>query len=307
MKPLVRSVVESNITSKSVVILGAGRVGVSIGYLLSQKNYKVTFLARDIERTTALLANVSMDASVKNYEQYSTPVETLLLTVNDDAITPVCDAIVDRGLVTAASRIIHFSGAQSSEVLKSASIVGALTASLHPLQTLPDVLDGIRLLPGSHWFYEGHAGLDDFSASLVNMLGGQLHRIKTASKPLYHASAVLASNYLTAILDAALKCAAQAGLTQQQIMPALLPLIIGTIENVAEKGAAKALTGPIARADIATVEQHLKHLEILPDVDQLYRNLGLYTADLARDSNIISDQDTAQLSQLLNRDKPGSS
>ena len=69
----------------------------------------------------------------------------------------------------------------------------------------------------------------------------------------YHAAASIASNFLVTLEAAAERIAAGAGLPPDQARTLLAPLVRSTVENWAELGPERALTGPVARGDEATV------------------------------------------------------
>ncbi|UCG79689.1 MAG: DUF2520 domain-containing protein, partial [Desulfobacterales bacterium] len=91
-----------------------------------------------------------------------------------------------------------------------------------------------------------------------------------------------------------------AGLTSDSSYEALLPLIKGTLSNIGEKGIPGALTGPIARGDVATVSAHLKAIEKdAPKFLTLYKCLGLYTVDLAKAKGTLDKVAAEKLVALL--------
>src|SRR4029079_15909849 len=86
-----------------------------------------------------------------------------------------------------------------------------------------------------------------------------------ADKPLYHAGAAMASNFLVTLYRAAARLLEESNAPPE----ALVPLMQRTIEN------GFALTGPIARGDWTTVEAHLRALEErAPDLVPFYRALA---------------------------------
>jgi predicted short-subunit dehydrogenase-like oxidoreductase (DUF2520 family) len=137
--------------------------------------------------------------------------------------------------------------------------------SVHPLQTLTrdrgaEQLDGAwgavtaetdEARSTGHW--------------LAETLGLQPFDLADADKPLYHAGAAMASNFLVTLYRAAARLLEETGAPPE----ALVPLMTRTIEN------GFALTGPIARGDWSTVEAHLRALEErAPDLVPLYRALA---------------------------------
>ena len=77
--------------------------------------------------------------------------------------------------------------------------------------------------------------------------------IEDEGRAAYHAAASIASNFLVTLEAAAERVAAGAGLEADEARALLAPLVRATVENWAEHGPERALTGPIARGDEATV------------------------------------------------------
>jgi predicted short-subunit dehydrogenase-like oxidoreductase (DUF2520 family) len=103
-----------------------------------------------------------------------------------------------------------------------------------------------------------------------------------------HASAVVASNYLVALIDAATKLAQRAGLSRRRAMEALGPLVRATVDNVLRLGPERALTGPIERGDVGTIRRHLSAIGPDRRLRRLYAALGAWTAGLAHRKGSIS-------------------
>src|SRR5690606_24287151 len=98
-------------------------------------------------------------------------------------------------------------------------------------------------------------------------------------RPNYHAAAVFASNYLVTLAATAVRILREIGVPEEDALPALIPLMRGTLDNLEDLGLASALTGPIARGDLDTVRTHLARLS--PDDRALYCALGRETLQLA--------------------------
>jgi predicted short-subunit dehydrogenase-like oxidoreductase (DUF2520 family) len=192
--------------------------------------------------------------------------------------------------------VIHCSGALSSDILSSARACGAVVATLHPLQSFASVDQAVSLLPGSFCTIEGDKSALPLVCQMIEDIGGIVLEIAPEKKTLYHAAAVAASNYLVTLMHLALELNKAAGLPWDISINVLLPLIRGTLSNIDEKGIPHALTGPIARGDVATVSAHLAAIEKdVPGLLPLYRCLGLYTVDLAKAKGTISREAADQL------------
>lgn len=222
------------------------------------------------------------------------PPPLFLLTVPDAELPSVAAALADAvreaalgGPVWAA---VHMSGATSTDVLAPCAAAGAQTFSFHPLQTLSDPVVGperlrgaaVAMTPGS----EVPASAEYVSAyatRLARAIGARPFRLEERDRALYHAAAVVAGNYLITLEAAAERLFLTSGLPQEQILDALLPLVRGAVDNIAASGTLSALTGPLARGDVDTIERHLRALEErTPDLLPLYTTLGAATLDLVR-------------------------
>src|SRR3990172_13192268 len=97
---------------------------------------------------------------------------------------------------------------------------------------------------------------------LVKALGGvelsmPKWRSDRYSAALYHAGAVVVSNFFVALIDYGLKFYEALGADKQEALKAVLPLIRGTLANIETAGIPDALTGPVMRGDVQTLRSHL--------------------------------------------------
>jgi predicted short-subunit dehydrogenase-like oxidoreductase (DUF2520 family) len=181
--------------------------------------------------------------------------DLVLLAVPDSAIAGVA------GRVPIGPWVAHVSGATSLSALEP----HARRFSVHPLQTLtrdrgPEQLDGA---------WAAVTGETDEALEAARWLAKTLalhpFELADADKPLYHAGAAMASNFLVTLHAAAARLLEASSAPSE----ALVPLMTRTIEN------GFVLTGPIARGDWSTVEAHLRALEErAPDLVPLYRALA---------------------------------
>jgi predicted short-subunit dehydrogenase-like oxidoreductase (DUF2520 family) len=211
---------------ESVTVIGAGRVGSAVS-------------ARLRERAVALRADG----------------ELRLLCVPDSAIAQVARAIEPGPWVA------HVSGATTLAALEP----HARRFSVHPLQTFTRAR-GAEQLDGAWAAVTAEA--DDARTRafwLAETLGLRPFELADAARPLYHAGAAIASNYLVTLYRAAARLFDDAGAPPE----ALVPLMRRTIENGFE------LTGPIARGDWATVDRHLDAIRKRePELEQMYTALA---------------------------------
>jgi predicted short-subunit dehydrogenase-like oxidoreductase (DUF2520 family) len=209
---------------ESVNVIGRGRVGSAVAARLEERG--IPLAERDAEVT--------------------------LLCVPDTAIPDVA-----QGLSVGPGWIGHVSGATSLSALDP----HGRRFSMHPLQTFtrargPEQLDGAWAAVTGESVEARDVGFD-----LSRTLGLQPFELADEARPLYHAGAAIASNYLVTLHRVASELFAAAGAPPE----ALEPLMRRTIENGFE------LTGPIERGDWETVEAHRAAIrEVRPDLEPLY-------------------------------------
>jgi predicted short-subunit dehydrogenase-like oxidoreductase (DUF2520 family) len=218
----------------------------------------------------------------------------------------VCDEIASGSGFGQGSIVIHTSGAHTIGLLQSARTAGAFRAVIHPLQSVPGMEQGIKNLPGSYFRIEADPEALETARGIVKALGGAelampAWRSDPQSAALYHAGAVVASNYFVALIDYGLQFYQALGADKQEALKAVLPLIKGTLGNIERMGTAAALTGPIARGDVETVKGHVEAMqERAPELLDLYRALAKQTIAVAAEKGSITRQTAENFLGLLN-------
>ncbi len=131
-------------------------------------------------------------------------------------------------------------------------------------------------------------------------LGGLPFFVAEEDRPLYHAAACVASNYLVALMHTAEDIYRSLGLARDDAVRAFWPLVKGTIRNIEARGTVQALTGPIARGDLGTVARHIAALKArLPVLLEPYRTIGLLTVEIALEKGTISRERAEEIKSLL--------
>jgi predicted short-subunit dehydrogenase-like oxidoreductase (DUF2520 family) len=291
----------------SVAIVGCGTVGTALGGLLSAAGYPIIGVST-LRADTARKAADRLGAKRFSLLPWEiTPeAEVVFITTPDDAIEPTCRAIAQKRGFAKNRIVLHCSGALASSVLAPARTCGAFVASLHPLQSFASVEQAERLVPGSYCTVEGDGPALPVARRIVEDVGGRLLEITPEGKTLYHAAAVVASNYLVTLVHLALTLNHLAGIPPGVSFTALRPLIEGTLTNIAAKGIPGALTGPIARGDVATVTAHLRAIqETAPELLEAYKILGRHTVGLAERQGSLTAEVSGRLLSLLRMQEPG--
>jgi predicted short-subunit dehydrogenase-like oxidoreductase (DUF2520 family) len=148
--------------------------------------------------------------------------------------------------------------------------------SMHPLLS---VVGAGAQFQGAYCAIDGStpAALDT-ARSLAESLGMRVKLVPRDQRALYHAAASMASNFLITLEGAAERLGSAIGLERE----ALVPLVRATVDNWARQGARAALTGPIARGDVATAARQREAVaDSAPDMLPLWDALASATRELA--------------------------
>ncbi len=264
---------------RTVAIAGAGHTGRTLGRLLAQAGWRIGGVACRTEgRAREAAAFIGGGEPTDNLLCVSGDADLVLLTVPDAAILVAADRLRPRkGAVVA-----HACGALPAAVLSTVRPLGAFAGGLHPLRSFADPALAAERFPGTWCAIDGDADALPVLEQAVRAMAGTPLRVDSAAKPLYHAGAVFASNYLVAVLEAALRLFAAAGVERRAALDPILTLVRGTVENVGQVGIPAALTGPVERGDVGTIRAHVHAIrETLPGLAEAYANLARLACEVA--------------------------
>ncbi|HEY0072352.1 MAG TPA: DUF2520 domain-containing protein [Chloroflexia bacterium] len=284
--------------------IGAGKVGTALASLLHARGVNVRAVAGRTTTSSHRMAVAARLAPGTATSRAATVAHSAIvfLTVPDDAIGPLCKEIAREGGWREGQGVVHCSGALPSSVLQPARDMGALVASFHPLQTFASTEAAIAHMPGSTFAIEGDAPLVEQLDQLARVLDGIAIHLTATQKTLYHAAAVIASNYTVTLAALASDLLVSQGIAPDTntALHYLMPLLRGTVDNLDALGLPDALTGPVARGDAGTVARHLAALDqSAPHLAQVYRDLGKSTLPIAAEKNHLTQETIESLKQAL--------
>lgn len=285
----------------SFAIVGCGKVGTALGKFLTQNGYHLTGLSCKNQSSAQKAARIlgTNHFSTVPWEITENS-DIVFITTPDGVIEETCFNIAQHNGFSQNTVVLHCSGALPSTILSSAKTCGASTGSMHPLQSFANSKTEGNPFAGIVVSVEGDDKAVNTAQEIVKDLGADFAKIKTESKMLYHAAAVVASNYLVTLLDLAFKLIEEAGIPRKDAFKLLKPLVNGTLDNIENVGIPAALTGPVARGDIETVTRHLDEIgSKRPDLLSIYQTLGLHTIDIALSGKTISETTAKNLEKIL--------
>ncbi len=284
----------------SCAILGCGRVGRALAIGLKNAGYSLAVLADSDQRILpimrGLFPNSQVTAKMQNWQNF----DVLFIAVNDDAIATTATKLAKSEIPFQNRIVAHTSGAHTAELLTPLAEKGARTASLHPVQTFSGAQNDAFKFSTSYFALEGDVKAVAALQKIVTRIGGKSFVIAAELKPLHHLACVLVSNYVTTLMNMAANLLQPAGIPMEQAKVILLPLLQNAVNNLEHQEIAQALTGPIARGDVQTVQKHLQLLrehyrELLP----IYLEMGLQTLKVAHRQPAVAKAKLAQIEAIL--------
>ncbi|WP_167194441.1 Rossmann-like and DUF2520 domain-containing protein [Brevibacterium pigmentatum] len=280
-------------------IIGCGRVGASIGAAWRQAGHAIIGVsatsAASRERAEEMLPGVP----VLDPDEITERAELVLIAVPDDEIVPLVTGLANLGRIHAGQILMHCSGRYGTDVLEAGTSLGALPIALHPSLTFTGTEVDLSRLRQATIAVTAPAPIRPVGEALVVELGAEPIDIAEADRPLYHAAITHASNHSITILTEAMELLAEAGVADPSAV--LHTLVDASVANTMQNGP-KALTGPISRGDVGTVEAHLAALSEFslsrsnPSVRNSYIALARSTAAKALAMGRITE---AQAQQIL--------
>ncbi len=291
--------------TKSVSIIGAGKVGTALGALIAASGLSFQGIfsknALSARRAIRTIGKGKIFASIDALIEAS---QIVIIAVRDSEISTLVGKILHGkrlGKKAYAGKIfLHTSGALPSSVLKSLSRFGASVASMHPLQTIPSATIGATLLGSSYYCVEGQTKALHAARRIIQKIGGKSFSVAAKDKNAYHLASAFLSNYVVSLTDMVLDILPESHRSKNEWMKLFVPLMEGTVKSLGRKGIDDALTGPILRGDAITIS---KHLEVLrkthPDLRRLHLILANRAIEIAVRRGEISEKKRKELLRLI--------
>ncbi len=233
-----------------ITLVGPGRAGTSLALAAQAGGHAiVAVVGRTVE--SAASAASPFDASPLVPGDPLPPADLMVIATRDEVIEPVAAALAPQAGDTTAA--VHLSGLLPVTALAPLAAAGLAVGAFHPLQTLPEPEVGARRLAGSWVAVTAGEPLRTTLHGLADSIDARPFDLADDAKPLYHAAAAAAANFSLAVLTMA------ADLFEEAAVPfeAARPLVEAAVDNAFTMGPRSALTGPVARGDVATVEAQL--------------------------------------------------
>jgi predicted short-subunit dehydrogenase-like oxidoreductase (DUF2520 family) len=266
-------------------IIGSGRVGYSMGKYLSVGGEDVVGYYDRHPKRAADAASFTQTKSFTDLSQLVELSDTLFITTQDGEIANIWDCISQYDL---KNKIIsHFSGSLSSDVFQGIDETGAKGLSIHPMLAFSDKYNSYLQLNEAFFTLEGNDDAVRTMSEILAAHGNHVLHVSKEDKALYHCATSVLSNHVVAVLQSGYEMLEAAGFSTEDAIRSTANLVKCNVENVIANGPVNALTGPIERNDVGTVQ---KHLSSLNDAQKArYCNLGMKIVEIAMEKHPEKD------------------
>src|SRR5450432_2685756 len=229
----------------SVFIMGAGVVGTALAARLVRAGIPVTGLhGRQVELTDAARAISGVVGSTGDVPQILSESDVIIISVRDDRVSEVAERLASEGRLRREQILLHTSGANPARLILAAALPHVrAVGTLHPLVSFADARVAVEGLQQVAFGIEGDEPARAIAKRIVRALGARAVFLEAENLALYHAGAVMASNYVVALADTAQSLLIKAGVPADQALPILIPLLQSVVQNLAQLGLPGALTG----------------------------------------------------------------
>jgi len=262
-----------------VGVVGAGRVGAVLAAALRAAGHDVVAVAGESDASRRRAADLLPGVPVQKPTDVARACDVLLLTVPDDMLGNVVTMLTASGAIRPGQYVVHTSGAHGLEVLAPAVEAGARGIAMHPAMTFTGTELDLERLTGCVFGMTAGDGERELAEGLVADLGGIAMWVPESKRTLYHAGLAHGANHLVTLVSQAMELLAASG--AEDPAATLRPLLSAALDNALAQGDA-ALTGPIVRGDVRTVEAHLHDIgETAPATIPSYVAMAKATADRA--------------------------
>lgn len=282
--------------SERVFIVGAGQVG--LGLFRAFRAAHVEVVGLHARRPSPLATSSgTLPATIGD-------ANTIILAVRDeqldDALAEVIDATSSSGRrrLASGSVIVHTSGAAEPVLVPRLGELGLSGGTFHPLVPFSNPDRAPELLRKAWIGIDGDDQARAASRRLAGQVGARTLEIPPGTKGLYHAAAVMASNFPVVLEAVATRILADAGIPELSAQRAVHSLMEAAISNTGETSPESALTGPVVRGDADAVYRHLQALRHNPEARALYRRLSFAAVEIASRRGTDPDK-LAEIQKLL--------
>ncbi len=245
---------------KSLLIVGAGRVGRSLAITLKEKNFSIFLWSRNEEKAKNFCKKYKINL-IENLKEFKG--NFIIFAVKDNALEKLAKKFSKE--IKTKGIAIHTSGILNEKVLKPLEDGGWEIGKCHPIFSFPYREKIIP--PNIYYGLQGKGKTLKKIKKFVKILGGNYIEIKMGLEPHYHLALTIGSNFPALLFLNSLSIFEEKFKLGEK---PLRPLFYQTIENIF-KEKEKGITGPAVREDRKTINIHINILKkSYPELLKIY-------------------------------------
>ena len=265
-------------------VVGAGRVGSVLAARLRAAGYPVVAVSGSSPASQMRVETLLPGVEITSPAEVVRSADLVLVAVPDDSLARVAaELAVD---ARPGQVVVHTSGRHGLAALAPFAERGARTIALHPAMTFTGT--GVDLDRSAVFGLTADDSVREAAEQLVADLDGTPVWIAESDRALYHAALAHGANHLVTLVAQSMDVLRSTGITDPAAV--LRPLLTAALDNALAYGDA-ALTGPVVRGDVETVESHLAAFEASSSPDatvESYVALARATAGRAESDGRLS-------------------
>ncbi len=266
----------------SIYIFGAGKVGTSLAAQFQAVSIPIIgLLTRNRKKCQTLtyhFPETPIDQKID--ESKIRKAQIILITVQDDNLSAAVNQLVNLPVSLEQKFILHTSGSHSSQLLYPLKTASTFLASFHPNFAFQKDIYPAGSLKGIYFDIEGDELAIRICRTLTKAIGAKSIVLAAEQKMAMHIAATIYSNFFVILANMAQSVLQKSDIQKEYFWKPFLPLIQSTESNLSEYSPQEALTGPLVRGDVKTLENHLNFLQRnIPSLTRKYIDFAEYALE----------------------------
>jgi predicted short-subunit dehydrogenase-like oxidoreductase (DUF2520 family) len=273
--------------SERVLIVGAGQVG--RGLFKAFRAAGIDVLGLHGRRASAwTTSSGTLPSAISD-------ANTIVLAVRDNQIDDAIAELLNenqrggRGRIASGTVIVHTSGGAEPELIPRLAEFGLSGGTFHPLVPFANPERLPELMKHAWIGIDGDDPARATSRRLAGHVGARTLDIPPGGKPLYHAAAVMSSNFPVVLAALAGDVLTSLGIPGKSAQHAVHGLMDAAVSNLAETSPVEALTGPIVRGETETLIRHLSALRRNAEARAVYKRLSISALEIAAERGVAPE------------------
>ena len=224
-------------------IIGAGKVGCSIGKYLTEHGFSVAGYCSKSKKSVEEAATFTNTKAYDSLAELVAESTILFLTTPDGALESVWNELKKESIQNKI--VCHFSGSLSSDLFSNREEYGVSAASFHPMYAFSSKFTSYEQLNHVIFTAEGDFYALSVVGDIFRKAGNKVCVMESAKKTRYHASASMISNLMIGLYEMSIQMLMDCGFSREDAVELTTPLVQNNIKALLHSSPEEALTGPI--------------------------------------------------------------